>query len=159
MFPGSVGFQTPAGRNINVRWSCLIFPFLCRYGHEGNIHLLGSWPHRNYLYSRRNSNNDVRTSGGLFVVPGHFQGISSNLSGPLRLKSIFSGESSENKHQQQFVFYSLASFPASPSLLIILSPPFCSKHTLIRKQTCTILRLLRLPSVPPALMSLSAERW
>ena len=35
-------------------------------------------------------------------------------------------------------FYSLASFPASPSLLIILSP-IPLEHTLIRKQTCTIL--------------------
>lgn len=127
VFPGSVWFQS--GNTLNTEISmcggCLIFPFLCRYGHEGNIHLLGSWPHRNYLYSRRNSNNDVWTWQGGYL----WCRVTSKASAPtfqgLRPQSIFSGECCENKHHQQFVFLLPCIISCLP-LAFDHTLPFCS---------------------------------
>lgn len=101
-------------------WGCLIFPFLCRYGHEGNIHLLGSWPHRTYLYSDGTQTMTFGLGRGSICSAGshprhHVQAFRASDLSPFIVVSAV-----KISITSSLSFYSLASFPASPSLLIIL---------------------------------------
>lgn len=60
-------------------------------------------------------------AGGLFVVPGHIRGIGSMLSGPQTSSPFLEVSAVKISITSSLSFYNLASFPASLSLLIVLS--------------------------------------
>lgn len=128
--------QMLVGRNINVLWSCLIFPF-CRYRLEGNIHLLGSWPHRNYLYSDGTQTMTFGLCRGAICSAGSHPRHrvlafrASDLSPFLVVSPVKISITSS------LSLYNLASFPASLSLLIMLGST--------RSQTQTNLHYPRSP--------------